>query len=373
MDMEVLGGAIKVCVGAEVGLRFKYINSAKYDMDRDERKKWMAIHIETDTRNAKKVERGLKRIYSSQSTSFPLGIRMRLISEYRKVKGNPTNSAKHTRLRIRQANFLKMLNGCPGDDIAQLDFKAPKLGNQSLRDMIMAIQSNNDKTPGSLFHSVGMDWKGRYVFSYIASKEEEVTMISDGIIPYILYHYGVEARSFFDPDALIEKEEWSWDTETKSIVNPLSTELETVEKIDGDYSFDLAMIEGANAKPAEALVKSTPTAQELAIARMNVLINTQGADDESVSTMGSAPVSVSGNLISMSPGKSPQKTPRANNAASVLSSNSYESRLTAVEDRIGSMENNLKESFQASIKDLVAQLTGAVSPQATKEVEGTNE
>ena len=109
----------------------------------------MAIHIEADTKNEKKVERGLKRIYSSQSTSFPLGIRMRLISEYRKVKGNPTNSAKHTRLRIRQANFLKILYGCPGDDIAQLDFRVAKLDNKSLRDMIMAIQSHNDKTPGS--------------------------------------------------------------------------------------------------------------------------------------------------------------------------------------------------------------------------------
>ena len=98
-----------------------------------------------------------------------------------------------------------------------------------------------------------MDWKGRFVFSYIASKEEEATMIADGIISYILHHYGVEARSFFDPDALIDKEDWNWDSETKSIVNPLSTELELVEKIDTDYSFDIAVVEAAEATPAASV------------------------------------------------------------------------------------------------------------------------
>ena len=57
-----------------------------------------------------------------------------------------------------------MLNGCPNDDICQLDWKAHNLKNKSLRDLIMEIQSNNKDTPGTLFHGVGQDWKGRMAF-----------------------------------------------------------------------------------------------------------------------------------------------------------------------------------------------------------------
>ena len=48
----------------------------------------MATHIEVDANDRKKAERHLGRIYGSQSKKFPLGIRMRLVSEFREVKGN---------------------------------------------------------------------------------------------------------------------------------------------------------------------------------------------------------------------------------------------------------------------------------------------
>ena len=98
LDTAVLAPIIAEQIGAKVGLRYKYINSEKYEIDRDQRKKWMAVHVECMTEEAKQASRGLKRLYGMSSTSFPLGIRMRLISEYCEVKGNPDNSGKHTRL-----------------------------------------------------------------------------------------------------------------------------------------------------------------------------------------------------------------------------------------------------------------------------------
>ena len=170
---------------------------------------------------------------------------MRLVSEYRLVKGNPTNSAKHTRLRLRQAKFLQMVKGCPADDIAQLDYAVTDLDNKSLRDMIMAITSTNKATPGPLYHSVGLDWKGRFMMTFLANKEEEAVMIADGIIPYIIHHHGIEASSFFDPDALLEKQDWQWDAATMSIVNPLSAELDGLEKLDNDFVFDMEVVAAA--------------------------------------------------------------------------------------------------------------------------------
>ena len=63
----------------------------------------MALHIEVDV-TKKAVGRGLTRAYSSSSTAFLLGIRIRL-SEFREAKGNPIMMGKHMILRIRQARF----------------------------------------------------------------------------------------------------------------------------------------------------------------------------------------------------------------------------------------------------------------------------
>ena len=363
MDQAALSAAITAASGVTVGLRYKYINTASYETDREERKKWMAFHLEVDTKEAKKAERSLKRLYGTTSTAFPLGIRMRLISEYRHVKGNPTNSAKHTRLRLRQANFVRMVKGCPGDDIAQLDFRDASLDNNSLRDMIMSINSSNPNTPGSLYHSVGLDWKGRYIFSFLAHKEEEAIMVADGIIPYILHHYGDEATSFFDPDALLEKEDWKWDPSTNSIVNPLTSELDVLEKLDGDFTFDMEVVTEASTPANDSEHRSPPTAQELAIAKMNVLINDQ--DAETVSTMGTSPKPLGMRLIRNTPGK--QKN------GSVFSCQSQESRLTAVEDSISSMEETLKATIQASMKEMMTQLMGQGTPPAASAGVGQDE
>ena len=103
LDNEVLANAIEAEIEVKVALRWKYINSVKYLSDDGERKKWMATHIEVDLKDAKKASRGLKRIYGSQSKSFPLGIRMRVVSEFKKVRGNLSMVGKHSRLRMRQA------------------------------------------------------------------------------------------------------------------------------------------------------------------------------------------------------------------------------------------------------------------------------
>ena len=53
---------------------------------------------------------------------FPLRIRVRLVSEFREVKGNIVNMEKHMRLRVRQASFTKIIEALPNDDIMQLDY-----------------------------------------------------------------------------------------------------------------------------------------------------------------------------------------------------------------------------------------------------------
>ena len=123
MDSKLLAEKISDEVGVKVALRWKYINTDKYEqLDKDARKKWMALHIEVSAEDSKKASRGLASLYSRKSGSFPLGIRMRLVSEFREVKGNALMMGKHTRLRVRQSQFLSMTIGHPADDIMLLDF-----------------------------------------------------------------------------------------------------------------------------------------------------------------------------------------------------------------------------------------------------------
>ena len=127
MDLSVLAAELINQVGVQIALRYKYINIRKYKTNRDKRKKWMATHIEVDTNNRKQVARRLAVIYDSGSTMSPIGIRMRLVSDFRDVKGNSTLIGKDMHLRVRQASFI-------------------------------SIQTTDPQTPGKLFHVIGKDW-----------------------------------------------------------------------------------------------------------------------------------------------------------------------------------------------------------------------
>ena len=83
MDHKYLAETIESKIGVLIFLRWKYTNTEQYEnMDKDERRKWMALHIEVDTKEGRKASRGLARLYESTANDFPLGIRMQLVSEF---------------------------------------------------------------------------------------------------------------------------------------------------------------------------------------------------------------------------------------------------------------------------------------------------
>jgi len=46
------------------------------------------------------------------------------------------------------------------------------------------------------------------LLNYLTLKRDEAAMIADGLITFLQYHYGEEVYEFFDPDAVVEKEDW---------------------------------------------------------------------------------------------------------------------------------------------------------------------
>ena len=364
LDHKLLAEKITEEIGVPVALRWKYINTEKYEqLDRDERKKWMALHIEVATEDAKKASRGLARLYGCKSTSFPLGIRMRLVSEFREVKGNSIMMGKHIRLRVRQSSFLGMILGHPSDEIMLLDY-IPKRGKRTLRSLIMSIQSQNDKTPGNLFHAVGKDWKGRIILNYLKLKKDEASMIADGLIPFLAFKYGDEVYEFFDPDAVVEKEDWFWDEDKKTIVNPLSKELDGLEAMDNDYDFSVAPTEeikkGGKVPGAMSSGYVPPkTAAELAAARLNMVVT--GGDEDSVSTLGN-PLSpsrlrqsIASSLLPSAPGVA-----WGTGVSASASVQSMDTRLSTMEQTMQSLAVDMEKKFESSMEKFFIRMQASV-------------
>ena len=359
MDIDTLAEVIFVEIGVVVALRWKFINSSKYIENEDERKKWMALHIEVDAKEEKRASRGLKKLYGSQSQKFPLGIRMRLVSEFREVRGNTVMMGKHARLRVRQASFLSSIEGYPSDDIQMLDYED---NGVTLRELMMSIQSRNEQTPGNLFHSVGKDWRGRIIINFLRSKSDEACMIIDGLIPYLQYEHGDAVNLFFDPEAVLEKEKWEWNDEKGTIINPLSKELDGLEAIDEDYDFTVAGNEddksnsnkSSNIEPNEIHKES---AEERALARLNMVVT--GEDTDSVSTLGNpvTPASIQRARLS---GMIPIRT--AQSGTSSITDSSMSSRMSAIEKRIMTMEETITQSLENSMTKIIEKMK---SPNAT--------
>ena len=376
LDKETLEAAIEAEIGVKVAMRWKYINTDKYEDDASERKKWMAMHLEVDEKEGKKASRGLAKLYGSSSNDFPLGIRMRLVSEFREVKGNVQVMGKHTRLRVRQARFNAMIEGYPSDDIQMMDYED---GGITLRGLIMSIHSRNPDTPGNLFHAVGKNWKGRIVFSYLKNKTDEAIMIIDGLLPYLQFHHGERVNQFFDPEVVVEKEEWRWDDEKNTIINPLSKELDGLDKMDNDYDFSVINDSiqpasqatkpnekegGANSTPSNG-VQVPLTAEQLALQRMNMVVT--GGDTDSVSTMGN-PLSPANIRAARATMMIPAR--EILTGGSSVTDLTIDSRVSALESHISAMEENITKRMENTLEKFFTRMNSQQSSLTASQLPG---
>jgi len=81
-DWEELRKAIWSFIGVNVALRFREIDDGtprKEGINRPPRPK--ALHIEIDKGDPANCRHALEKLYSSAATTFPLGIKMRLVRD----------------------------------------------------------------------------------------------------------------------------------------------------------------------------------------------------------------------------------------------------------------------------------------------------
>ena len=371
LNIKALCAEISAIIGIEIAGRFKPILTDKWDPTIDSKKRLKAIHLECDKKSDRKAKRELSKIYGSTSTDFPLGIRMRLIAEYRDVKGNIHNIKKLANLRGKQAHFCQKLGNELSEDILNLDVMHSKL-KMTLREMIMGIQSW-DANPSNLFHAVNESWKGdRIVFSFTPYHEASAKMIVDGIIPYLRFKYGNDALDFFTPDACLEKDDWAWDDAKKLIHNPLSKDLDDLEGGDADYDFSIYgdAVEVEDSMPAGITDNIPQAATNIAQTHLDRVV--QGLDDDSISTLGNGTVNrFTPRTIAAAAGiprtiaAQPGRSPSSGVSLADQSIATMDSRVSHIEKKLDSLESNISASIAKSMEDLLKRFSTPQKPNVT--------
>ena len=186
-------------------------------------------------------------------------------------------------------------------------------------------------------------------------------MIADGIIPFLVHLHGDMVLQFFDPEAVREKSEWQWDPKKRTIINPLSRELDELEGADDDYDFSVAFNEETNNPPIAGVqvgggaLTGKMTAQEMALSKMNLVLT--GQDTDSVSTLGN-PLSPrrlqkkgASLIANPSPAGGIAQIPSPS-VVSAMSSRTMESRVSQMEEQLSQMETNINKNMNATLESL---------------------
>ena len=121
INAKVFSRELSGRIGDIVSARFKPILTDSWDASIDSRLRLKALHLECDKKVSKQVKMRLSTFYSSTSNEFPMGIRMRLVPEFKEIKGNLKIVQKVANLRAKQAHFLKAIVNVSSEDILGLD------------------------------------------------------------------------------------------------------------------------------------------------------------------------------------------------------------------------------------------------------------
>jgi len=165
-NLDKLRRLLKQITGVDVALRFCCIQDRQTANAAHITGRVKAIHIEVEKGISSLQQTGLERIYSAKSRTFPLGIKMQLVSELQ-VLTNSHAYDKAIRLQSLQAKFLD----CTETHwIRDKDSDSPNLSlplYDTLRAMKLAHWSAA-KSAQSLFHAISpMATKDGYLVRYL--------------------------------------------------------------------------------------------------------------------------------------------------------------------------------------------------------------
>ncbi len=242
-DREALCREIWQFTGVSVSLRFREIDDGNGRLENREIIK--ALHIDLNKSDPQEYKCRLEALYSSSAKTFPLGIKMRLVRDF-KLLTNINAKEKARSLRATQGQFLQQTETCITWEIATIDLEDKTLRN-SLRAILMNIP-DPEHLDMKLFHSVNKMFKqDGYIFRFHPSRGQNAREVVAGLLVFLKGIWsGVvnveKFNKFFSVTALERAKEAWWDPENRCVITKADRELELLLTADKDMIFQAKAI-----------------------------------------------------------------------------------------------------------------------------------
>jgi len=184
------------------------------------------------------VKDKLNKWYSSASTKFPDGTKMRLVPSISFVS-SLDNRAKFASCLARQAALNAGLASAVTREIPTnlvLDKKDPAT-NKSFRQILMEITPEN-KPGSSLFHTIDRQFKSDIIvnFQFHPEHASEANNLIAGLVPFLKHCGHAYHPKMLTPEAIQRQVKSRWDAEKREAHSEADIELQNLLAKDDDVS-----------------------------------------------------------------------------------------------------------------------------------------
>ena len=261
MNANMFWHALTTQLGIDIGDRWRTIALPKAGSARKEHLA-KALHFEVDVSHRVQATRGLRKIYGSQSLSFPLSVKLRFVPVSSATMNLKTRE-KAESFRLRQLQFCTHMVAMRSWEILSLD-TLDSSGLPTIRERINTLPSTT--MPGiDLFHTIDRSFQeGAVVFTFHPDREEEARAMVIGLIPYLKWQattgLGHLSRAetdslhskyvyrYFSQEAIDRSHGAVWNTDTNCVESPNNREVDALDEV--DPGFDLSSFVTVNTDDA---------------------------------------------------------------------------------------------------------------------------
>lgn len=242
-DEERISTLLSEITEENLGVKWKPIRSTSGNIRRKdqpvETEKVKALHVKCSVDRLQEVRDKLSSWYSSSSTRFPDGTKMRLVPTINLVS-SMNNKTKFASCLARQAALNAGLASAVTREISTnllLDRRDPTT-KKSFRQILMEI-TPEDKPGSTLFHTIDCQFKSDTIvnFQFHPENASEANNLIAGLVPFLRDSGHSFNLKMFTPEALQRQAKAKWNPETREADSEADAELANLLAEDNDLNF----------------------------------------------------------------------------------------------------------------------------------------
>jgi len=372
-DEERLTALLSKVTGENIGVKWKPIRantfSSRKKEKQDPEETVRALHVECAVDRLQEVWDKLNIWYSSASTKFPDGTKMRLVPTITSVT-SLSNKTKFASCIARQAALNAGLASAITREISTnllLDQKDPTT-KKTFREVLMGITPEK-KTGTTLFHTIDKQFKSDSIvnFQFHPEHASEAHNLIAGLVPFLKDTGHMFHLKMFTPEALNRQAKARWNATTREADSETDMELANLLAEDDDLNFT---DEPTMEKPTLEEKQDSPDS----VVTMNIPsfpsehIPSMAQDEDSISTFHPgrvvnlteenelAKAATQERMLNQTPPAGIFKTSKQqeSDGMSKMSMSDSASRISSLETELSSMHKNFKgaiEQLQSQAQD----------------------